>query len=304
MGPSDRPDALMAPVKPCFLIGGLTSIQTIIRLLAQSRPLSALFLFRSLGFSQSNWLYKAQRKVRVKGPVDWPDALMAPMKPFFLIGGLTSPPGTLTGGIPATLAPAMASEVWVAIVLFRFSSPASLTTFVQLVGWVTKNQLSKDFKHEDGSWTTRSYITVFLFFLKNASFVKRLTNHSNFFQNKLPMSETVACQILIFRKNILQWGPITCLVENVILICDIFKIRICDNCTSNPSLLSGWIPSSLSDGGWRWTGEGRSTQALLRPPPTPPPCGQGSQKIYLQRPCAELHRESNILSFFNDAPIS
>ena len=245
------------PLKPCFLIGGLRSIQTIMRLLiAQCRPLSATFLFRTAGFSQWNWLYQAQRKVRVNGPVDWPDALMAPMKPFFLIGGLTSTPGTLTGGIPATLAPAMASEVWVAIVLFRFSSPASLTTFVQLVGWVTKNQLSKDFKHEDRSWTTRSYITVFLFFLKNASFVKRLTNHSNFFQNKLPMSETVACQILIFRKNILQWGPITCLVENVILICDIFKIRICDNCTSNPSLLSGWIPSSLSDGGWRWTGEG------------------------------------------------
>ena len=143
---------------------------------------------------------------------------MAPMKPFFLIGGLTSTPGTLTGGIPATLAPAMASEVWVAIVLFRFSSPASLTTFVQLVGWVTKNQLSKDFKHEDGSWTTRSYITIFLFFLKNASFFfKRLTNHSNFFQNKLPMSETVACQILIFRKNILEWGPITGLVGMLFL---------------------------------------------------------------------------------------
>ena len=171
------------PLKPCFLIGGLRSIQTIMRLLiAQCRPLSATFLFRTAGFSQWNWLYQAQRKVRVNGPVDWPDALMAPMKPFFLIGGLTSTPGTLTGGIPATLAPAMASEVWVAIVLFRFSSPASLTTFVQLVGWVTKNQLSKDFKHEDRSLTTRSYITNFLFFLKNASFVKRLINHSNFFQ--------------------------------------------------------------------------------------------------------------------------
>ena len=240
----------------------------------------------------------------LKGPVDWPDALMAPMKPFFLIGGLTSTPGTLTGGIPATLAPAMAREVWVAIVLFRFSSRASLTTFVQLVGYVTKNQLSKDFKHEYRSWTTRSSITIFLFFLKNASFIKRLTNHSNFFQNKLPMSETVACQILIFRKNILQWGPITGLVQNVILICDIFKILICDNCTSNPSLLSGWIPSSLSDGGWHWTGEGRPTQALLRPPPTPPPCGQGSQKIYLQTPCPEIHSKYNILRFFNDAPTS
>ena len=42
------------------------------------------------------------------------------MKPFFLTGGLTSPagsPGTFTGGIPATLAPAIAREVWVAIVL-------------------------------------------------------------------------------------------------------------------------------------------------------------------------------------------
>ena len=50
----------------------------------------------------------------------WPVELIAPMKPFFLTGGLIRP-GTLTGGIPATLAPAIAREVWVAILLKPFS---------------------------------------------------------------------------------------------------------------------------------------------------------------------------------------
>ena len=103
---------------------------------------------------------------------------MAPMKPFFLIGGLTSTPGTLTGGIPATLAPAMASEVWVAIVLFRFSSRASSTTFAQLVDWVTKNQPSKDFKHEDRSWTTRSYIYHYFSFLFEECVLHQKTHKS------------------------------------------------------------------------------------------------------------------------------
>ena len=53
----------------------------------------------------------------IKKWTDWPEELIAPMKPFFLTGGLISP-GTFTGGIPATLAPAMAREVCVAITLF------------------------------------------------------------------------------------------------------------------------------------------------------------------------------------------
>ena len=46
-------------------------------------------------------------------------------------------------------------------------------------------------------------------------------------------------QRLLALASSMRVGAITGLVQNVILICDIFKTPVCDNCTSNPSLLSG-----------------------------------------------------------------